>query len=72
MLIIYNVDDVELPYHVKFPYPVYLKELLHNLVPGLPCPVKITYTLKASWHKFSYFFETNDNQLQKFSSQNYF
>ena len=55
MVIPYNVGGAELPYPVKFPYPINVHELLCNLVPGLPYPVKFSYTVKSSGHNSAYF-----------------
>ena len=57
------MGDVELPYPVKFPYPVNIHEYLRNLVIGRPDPVKFYYPDKASVHNSEYFFESKNKQL---------
>ena len=66
MVIQYTVGDVELPYPIKFPYPNNAQEIPCYLILGL------TYPVKALIRKFDFFFQSNNNQLQKLSVLNYF
>ena len=68
------MGGVELPYPVKFPYPVNVKEIPYDLILGLYYSVKfikLTYPVKDLVGKSAYLFKNNNNQLQKSSDLNY-
>ena len=72
MAIQYTTGGVELPYPVKFPYPVNVQEFLRDFIIGLPYPVKFPYPVKVSIRKSTYLFKSNNHQPQKSSGLNDF
>ena len=70
MVLQYTVCDFELPNPENFPYPSFLQEFIHNLIPGLPYPGKFPYHVKISICKSVYLLERNNNQKQKLSGLN--
>ena len=64
MVIQYTLCNTDLPYPVKFPYPVNIQELISDFILGLPYPVK------DSILKSEYFLKRSNNNLHKSSGIN--